>query len=169
MTLPYLLQKQLLPNWCWSAVASSISFYYNRNQFGYRQGDIAGMLLGNSCNIGAQNSGSASTFCDQPADIALALFKTGNYAGNLNLPLSYPQVVAQINGHFPVCCEIQWPSAAGNHFVAIVGYSGNDLIIGDPDPDATSLFSISYNDFLNDYRGGGRWLRSIATHAPAAQ
>jgi hypothetical protein len=164
MMLPLRIQKQLLENWCWAAVTSSISFYYNKNMRGWQQSQLAGRLLDGICaNINRNNADSAPGLCDRQLDIARPLSATGHFAGQQNRPLTPEEIVSQINSGFPVCCQVLWTGLTASHFVVLYGYEGNRLIIGDPDPDDGGAFFVDYHTFLNNYRNGGQWVRTIAT------
>jgi hypothetical protein len=74
-------------------------------------------------------------------------------------PLSFGEVVDQINNRFPICCQIVFPGFDTSHFVVLYGYQSGDVVIGDSQ---AGIFSIPYNDFLTNYRGG-IWKRTIGT------
>ncbi len=159
MILNFRTQKQILDNWCWAAVTSSISFYFDRNSR-WMQSALAARLINNICGgITANNSQTAPPICDAQMDIARALSLTGNLAGDIIRPLSFNEVVQQINGGFPFCCQIVFPGIQTSHFVILYGYHSTDVIIGDPQ---AGIFSINYQDFLSNYRGGS-WQRTIGT------
>jgi len=159
MILNYQSQQQILANWCWAAVSSSISFYYNQNNQGRFQSEIAAGLLGSVCsNINADNADSCPPQCNAVQDISRALEFTRNYAGEFPFAFGFNDIVQQINAGFPICCQISWSNSANAHFVTIYGYESNHLIIADPQ---AGIFSIPYAQFLN-YRGGV-WRRTIGT------
>jgi len=159
MILNFKTQKQLLDNWCWSAMASSVSFYYNAKS-PWMQNMLAARLVNITCiGINAANASTASAVCDVQMDVAKALALTGNLAGDIIRPLSFNEVVQQINAGFPICCQILFPGASGSHFVALYGYQSTNVIIGDPQ---AGIFSINYTQFVSGYRGGN-WKRSIGT------
>jgi hypothetical protein len=162
MILNYQSQQQILANWCWAAVSSSVSFFYNLNMQGSYQSDIAAGLLGTICGgINTSNAGAAPPQCNTAVDISSALQLTGNYAGEMQSALAFNDIVQQINNGFPLCCQISWNNSGQAHFVGIYGYETNNLIIADPE---AGIFSVPYSDFLN-YRGG-TWVRTIGTQHP---
>lgn len=164
MTLPFQIQKQLLQNWCWAAVSSSISFYYDNGSNWY-QAQLAANLLDNSCGtINDQNAGQASTVCNKEFDVSKALQLTNNYAGEFDRALTMQELVSQINSNYLICCQMVWPSQA-SHFVVLFGYNTNNVIVGDPDADAGGVFQLDYNDFMYGYRGGGKWQRTIGSQS----
>lgn len=162
MILNYQAQKQILDNWCWAAVTSSISFFYNQNSSGVLQSALAAGLISNICSeINSDNPENAPPICDASMDIANALNYTGNYAGQISQAIAFNDIVQQINGGFPICCQILWAGFDQSHFVAIYGYESSNLIIGDPE---AGIFTVDYNQFLS-YRGG-TWRRTIGTQHP---
>ena len=168
MILSLLPQKQLLGNWCWAAVTSSVSFYYFNNIKGWRQGDLADRLLGSTCNINQQNAALAPDPCNIPMDIERPLSLSGNFAGEITRPLSFSEIISQINGRHPICCQFFWPGRDVAHFVILYGYEADQVIVGDPDPDFGGFFTLGYDEFISSYRGGGEWKRTIGTRPPRA-
>jgi hypothetical protein len=160
MILNFKIQKQILDNWCWAALSSSISFYFNDNSK-WSQSIIASALLGHdSCStVNINNASIAPPVCDQVVDISSALKHTGNYATEISRPLTFNE--GQIDGGWPICCQILWKEFSVSHFVAIYGYQGANLIIGDPQ---SGVCTVDYNQFVNSYRGGV-WRRSIGVQA----
>ena len=159
MILNFRTQKQILDNWCWAAVTSGISLYYDPNSKWF-QNNLAARLIDPSC-IGVNTNAvtAALVTCNVTLDIARALQLTGNFAGDLFRPLTFGEVVQQINLHFPVCCQIVFSGSQTSHFVVIYGYQAANVVIGDSQ---AGIFSISYTDFLSSYRGGS-WKRTIGT------
>jgi hypothetical protein len=165
MILGFITQKQILDNWCWAAVASSISFYYNSDSQ-WLQSTIAANLIDSSCAlIDTNNATAAPTICDVSMDLATVLNATQNLYGTpLERQLSFNEIVDQINANAPVCCQIVWQAISAAHYLTIYGYDGADIIIGDPE---AGIFSINYNDFCSGYRGGS-WSRSFGTQTVQA-
>jgi Papain-like cysteine protease AvrRpt2 len=165
MQLSFKIQIQLLPNWCWAAASSSISFFYDSGSNWY-QPQLASKLLDLSCgNITVQNADQAPAVCNMEMDIAKAMSVTENYAGEFNRALTIEEIVSQINGGFPVCCQMVWPGSSYSHFVVLFGYSANDVIVGDPDATSGGVFQLDYNAFCSNYRNGGQWQRTIGSQA----
>ena len=159
MILNFRTQKQILDNWCWAAVTSGVSFYFNPNSQ-WIQSALAARLISSSCaGIDTTNADAASDTCNSTLDIARSLQLTGNFAGSLLRPLSFNEVVQQINNGFPICCQIVFSGFDISHFVVIYGYQSAEVVIGDSQ---AGIFSIPYNTFLTSYRGG-TWRRTIGT------
>jgi Papain-like cysteine protease AvrRpt2 len=159
MILNFRTQKQILDNWCWAAVTSSIAFYFNGNSR-WLQSTLAARLINNVCaSVNANNAQTAPPVCDVQMDIGRALTLTGNLAGDILRPLSFNEVVQQINAGFPLCCQIVFPGVQTSHFVILYGYQSTDVVIGDPQ---AGIFSLNYQSFLTSYRNGN-WRRTIGT------
>jgi papain like cysteine protease AvrRpt2 len=164
MRLNFYIQKQVLGNWCWAAVTSSVSFYYNGGS-PWSQGALASALISPSCaGINADNAPIAPPVCNAVMDLAQALMLTGNYAGQTPAPLTFNDVAQQISQNSLVCCQISWEAFPQSHFVVIYGCEGSNVIIGDPEGE---IFSIPYQSFLAGYRGG-LWKRSIGAKSMTA-
>jgi hypothetical protein len=159
MILNFRTQKQILDNWCWAAVTSGVSFFFNPGSR-WIQSALAARLINSSCvGIDTINAGIASETCNVILDVARSLQLTGNFAGSLMRPLSFAEVVKQINDGFPICCQIVFPGFDTSHFVVLYGYQAADVVVGDSQ---AGIFSLPYNTFLINYRGGA-WRRTIGT------
>lgn len=160
------IQNQLLSNWCWAAVASSISRYYNNNS-PWTQGTLAANLTGHdSCSVITKDTAPiAPPVCNQVLDVASALKVTGNFVQQVLRPLTFNEVIGQVQGGWPVCCQISWDEYTTSHFVVVYGFNANMLVVGDPE---AGVCSVDYTQFTTGYRGG-KWSRSIATQAVQPQ
>ncbi len=168
MILPVQSQKQILTFWCWAAVTSSVSYYYNNNESGFQQAELAGNLLQDVCStINQQNADSAPDDCNKPIDIVRSLSFSGNFGGQISRALTMDEIISQINAGYPICCQMLWDGFDNSHFVLLFGYEGNSLVIGDPDDD--KIVHLPYTEFAFDYRSGGKWKRTIGTQSPNAQ
>jgi hypothetical protein len=159
MILNYQNQVQLLDDWCWAAVTSSVAFNYNPSAK-WTQAALAADLLDNSCSIVNQNNaGTAPQICHQQYDIQAALSHINNYAWMVERYLTFDEINYQINNGWPVCCQIFWPAYNQSHYIAIYGYDGDTIIIGDPE---AGVCSLDYNSLTGSYRAG-QWIKSFGT------
>lgn len=160
MILHYQTQKQILDEWCWAAVASSVSFYYNSNSIWF-QSRLAGDLLDSSCNIiTIDNADNAPISCQRVFSLQEALVHTNNFAWPIDRYLSLDEIRYQINNGWPIGCQISWEDNQ-NHFIVIYGYEGNSIVIGDPQ---AGNCSVDYTSLRQNYRSG-KWIRSYGTQA----
>jgi hypothetical protein len=165
--LPLAMQPQLQTEWCWAAVAASIGTFYQDAQ-PKQQCELATELLFTPCCIDPLPPPPPPAWqgnAPYALDGALKLIKHLN--GDLVAqPLSFEQVVAEIDAGSPVCCHIEWVDAAGlrGHFNAIVGYDRQtqDVIVRDPyAPYGES--TLPYETFKSNYHGGA-WDQTYKTH-----
>lgn len=165
MILDFQTQQQILPEWCWAAVASSISFKYDP-QSNWQQNTLAGKLLNNVCTaVSPVNANSAPNICHQGFSLITALQScTQNYAWDVQRYLTIDEIRYQINNGWPVCCQIYWESYQKAHYIVIYGYDGNSIAIGDPE---AGVCSADYDDLIQSYRSG-QWIHSYGTQSPFA-
>ncbi|MDQ7947243.1 MAG: papain-like cysteine protease family protein [Pedobacter sp.] len=161
MVLPYRVQKQILTQWCWAAVSSSISKCYNEFS-SWSQNKIASVQLKQDCSVVFPPSSPAEL--NQLEGLNDALVITGNYAGILNRPLKLAEIILQIKVGRPIGCQIARIDGQ-THFVCLFGYNADTfaLYIGDPAFEGEyAVRIIAYEEFKDNY-DGGRWVRSYPT------
>ncbi len=152
MILDYFTQEQLNSNWCWAAVGSSISNFYNSESFWPQKELAAQMLNMPSCITNPGNPG-----CNLTLNLSDVLTFLGHYAGETDGAVTLKTLQEFIEFGNPVCCQFQMNQHA-THFVSVFGFINNDIYVGDPQ---VGNYKVKYDSFFN-YRGG-TWIRSIAT------
>ena len=152
-------QKKL--NWCWAAVAATVSQYFFPDS-SISQCEIAREVLhpqgGDCCG--------AVSDCDRPAELKEALSAAGALTGQAiharklaGRPITFGAIRKQIDSGRPVCAHIEWYGEQRGHVVIISGYSldksgGQWLDIADPYyQDAT----VPYQQFVSAYLDAGEW------------
>ena len=155
--LPFNMQHQQQSNWCWSAVSTSVSLFYNSGS-GWTQCTLANQALGQSscCN----NGGSSA--CNQAWYLDRALTITGNYVSSAASTEPMSVIQAQINAGKPLGCRIQW-RPNGGHFVIINGYDTVANTVDVRDPWYGSTENLPYNTFATNYQNAGYWNWSYFT------
>lgn len=158
--LPFVIQPQVVSEWCWSACSVSVNKFYSPAST-WTQCLLANAALGQtSC---CQSPGSAS--CNTPWYLDRALQIVGNYASYANGKATLPAIAGQIDSKRPVGLRIAW-NGNGAHFVIIYGYSEltqSDLqFINVGDPFYGSSVQ-SYRPFPDAYQGGGTWTGTYFT------
>jgi hypothetical protein len=161
--LPFAMQVQQEPDWCWAAVAVSINdFLFPKPQPTWEQKTLATPVLRLERQISNTIDCSATPDqCNYGAALDDALAKTGDLlAGGtlLNQHLVFSSITAWIDQDTPIAARIVW-FIAGAHFIALDGYrvldSGEQMVhVQDP------LYGPSfqaYDDLVNDYPPGGVW------------
>lgn len=153
--LSFTMQPQQQTQWCWSAVSTSTSLFYNAAST-WTQCKLANSELGQTTCC--QNGGSAA--CNIPWYLDSALIRTNNlnyWAGGAS---TYTTVEQQVNSSRPHGVRIGW-SGGGGHFVIISGYTtGQVLTIRDP---WYGTSYITYNTLKTAYQGSGSWTHSYFT------
>ena len=149
------MQHQQETSWCWSAVTTSTSIYYNQNS-SWTQCKLVNDAFGlTTC---CQDGGSSQ--CNRPWYLGNALSITGNFDHMVSSPQTLDVVQAQANEARPLGVGIGWRHGGG-HAVALVGV-GNNSMVAVEDPWYGPSF-ISYNTFKNNYQGSGKWEGSYFT------
>jgi Papain-like cysteine protease AvrRpt2 len=148
------LQPQLQSEWCWAAIAASISRHYDPDS-PWCQCKLATRMTGN------KNCCSNPHSCNRPQYLEKALRMVGRLAGPPAAgPLTFGRVQKEILAGRPVCARIGWPGSTIGHFILIYGCaksrSGNQwLYVEDP------LYGSStwlYSELCRNYQyAGGRW------------
>ena len=158
--LAFTMQHQQQTQWCWAAVSTSVSLYYDPSST-WTQCTVVNAELGQTTCC--QNGGSAA--CNQPWFLDDALTRTGNLDAFSGGTTSFAGVRTQIDGGRPLGTRIGW-SGGGGHFAVIEGYKpgpGDQRVaIDDPWYGASDL---TYNTFATSYQGTGSWTHSYTTES----
>jgi hypothetical protein len=162
MATGFKIETQEKLNWCWAAVAATVSHYFFPDQ-PLQQVDIAKSVLHLAAGIDCNAPGSA---CDQPAPLEQAFGAVEVLAGRslgMRPPSSgtllFHKVQAQIDAGKPVCVRVQWFDETRGHFVMISGYSISDsgeewVDVADPYYEDST---IPYEQFVHAYLDAGAW------------
>jgi hypothetical protein len=157
--LPFQMQKQDQPKWCWAAVASSVCGYYAALGSGTSMShcDIATQFLGMQCCGTPWPEGSNQTFT-----LELPLDSLGHLGSStIDGPTDMGTIIQEIDGGRPICCHLDFGDGEG-HFVAIIGYDAlhNDVITRDP-LGTSANGTLPFNG-ANTFPGGS-WTESYLT------
>lgn len=153
--ISFVMQHQQQTNWCWAAVAASVSAFFNPSTT-WTQCAIVNAELGrNDC---CTNGSSAN--CNKAWYLDKALTRTGNFvsmsagAGTMN------DVAQEIDNNRPLCARIGWSGPNdGGHFVAIDGYNRNLDMVAVDDP-WSGASDVDLTVFQTAYHGSGSWTHS---------
>jgi len=153
------LQPQLQSEWCWAAVAASISRHYDPDS-SWCQCKLATRMT-RSAKTGEKDCCSSPHTCNRAQSLERALRLVGRLAGPpIPCPLPFGKIQKEILAGRPVCARIGWPGSATGHFILIYGCrkskSGSQwLYVEDP------LYGSStwlYSEFCRNYQyAKGRW------------
>jgi hypothetical protein len=156
----FVMQPQMQTNWCWAAVSTSVSHYYNATSV-WTQCSVANSELGqSSCCV----DGSTPA-CNVPWYLDRALTLTGNFRSLSNSPEPFANVQSLVNAREPLGVRIGW-SGGGGHFVALHGYAtiGTDQFVDVEDP-IYGASTVRYVDFCTSYQATGTWTHSYRTQS----
>ena len=152
--LPFMMQSQSQSEWCWAAVAASVSHFFNASS-PWTQCTLVNAELGQTtcCQDGSTPQ------CNQPWYLDQALSQTGNLASWSAGTSAYATLVQEVDAGRPLGVRIGWPGPDnGGHFVVLDGYTDpNTVDVQDP----WYGHSVSdYNAFCTQYQGNGTWTHS---------
>jgi hypothetical protein len=164
-TLNFLIHPQLETNWCWAAVSTSVSLFYDRLSK-WKQCGVAENALGRNdcCSDPAAASDPNKCNCQWYLDKALTI--TGNLNRRESRRLTFNEIQAEIGTQKPIGCRVGW-YGGGGHFLVIrgwvVGETGIEYIeLSDP---IYLNNPVPYADFASSYQSGGDWTHSYLTEA----
>ena len=159
----FVVQHQQETNWCWAAMAASVSSFYTGTDV--EQCTIVNALLENrSCDCCANSSA-----CNMGGSPSAALAYTGNLQSVEVGPMAVSEAAAQMGLHRPVAVRIEWGGASpGAHVVALTGVSVDRTMIAIQDPWFGSSL-VSYAGFPKNYHDlGASWTHSTLTQPKKA-
>jgi hypothetical protein len=154
----FIMQEQVVDQWCWAAVAASLNNYIAPNP-PLEQCEVVKRVLkvqGDCCR-------NPENFNEQ-GSLTKALDVLHRQAGEPVLgPVTFSQIRQNIDGGWPIPVRIVWDSHPGiAHSVVISGYtvsrSGAPLVQVDDPFFGKSI--VDYDTFVSSYRGSGRWERT---------
>lgn len=154
--LDFVILTQDQDNWCWAAVAASVSQFYDVASHWSQCAVVNRVLNQPDC---CSNGGSSA--CDRQAALDVALSVTGNLRSPQAPPASFDDIVSEIQNGAPVVCRIQFPGNLG-HAVVIYGCSINNQTLQVADPQDTES-TCDYESFRVAYKGNGIWTHTFFT------
>lgn len=161
------IEAQQQTQWCWAAVANSISHFYDAAST-WTQCTIVNAELGQTtcCTNGSSSS------CNKPWYLDKALTRVGCFLSIASGTLTFTTIKTLINSGRPPCARQGW-SGGGGHFMAIVCYFEGllGLIVGGGSTARRLRISdpwygdslIDYDVFVSGYQGSGTWTHSYRT------
>jgi ABC-type bacteriocin/lantibiotic exporter with double-glycine peptidase domain len=151
-TTAFAIQDQEQSNWCWSAVAVSVSRYY-RSALWTQCGLAEAVLERVGCCLDKAS-------CNQEAALSDALRRTRNLAQGPVAPLDFFDLTAEIDAGRPVCFRVEFNDIKG-HFVVVSAYAGDRVTVQDPVGSVTT--TLLYEEFKTRYQSSGRCTHSFLT------
>jgi hypothetical protein len=160
-SLGFEMQHQLQTNWCWSAVSTSVSCFYNPAS-PWTQCSLANAELGETTCCA---DGSTAT-CNRDWFLERALSRVGNLQSWSGTAVPLSEVEHELNAGRPLGVRIGW-DGGGGHFVALAGYddpgTGRGFLrVEDPWYGPSRM---AYSAFRNAYQGTGSWTHTYHTRS----
>ncbi|HTV37612.1 MAG TPA: papain-like cysteine protease family protein [Xanthobacteraceae bacterium] len=155
-TLNFVIQQQIETNWCWAAVSTSVSLFYDPQSM-WKQCGVAEKALSRNDCCSDPAAASDPGRCNSPWYLDKALIITGNLNRMESRRLAFNEVQAEIAAKKPIGCRVGW-YGGGGHFLVIrgwiVGETGIEYLeLSDPifpqQPNSVRGFCI----FLSKWRG----------------
>ena len=136
--MPFPMQQQREPNWCWNAVSVTLEHYFNPDS-ALTQEQFAVKALGVSL-----------TEADDPFYLSTALTDLKLLSGNpIDGFLSFSDIQRQIEANLPVCVKIGWNDGGGFHYLIISGYGISPA--GAPQLHVSDPLFTDFNVVIWDY------------------
>jgi len=156
--LPFTVESQEQTQWCWAAIAASVSKYYDSTG-NWKQCELANHELGQQtcCDDGATPQ------CNRPWRLDYALHTAGNLENWSEGATSVVGIRAEVDAERPLGIRIGW-QGGGGHFIVVAGYgAGADPLLAIEDP-WLGQRDVNYSTLLTTYDGTGSWTHSYFTH-----
>ncbi|MBA5686695.1 papain-like cysteine protease family protein [Rugamonas apoptosis] len=158
MKINFVVAPQLYTQWCWAAVSSSVSKYFD-SASQWTQCQVASAELSLQC---CSDGGPCNTWWYLDRALARTQNANGWFAGASDVQ----QTAGELGSGRPICIRVEWPDGGG-HFLAVIGTyqdsAGTErLLLSDP---IFGSSSYSRDDLVNGaYQNGhGRWTHTYLT------
>ncbi len=154
--LKFTMQAQQQTNWCWAAVSTSVSHFYDPSS-AWTQCKVANAQLSRTdcCGTGASGACNVYGFLDQ------GLSEVGHFDHLQNGVTTFQVLQNEIIAARPLGIRVAW-QGGGAHFIAAIGAEEGDLVlVGDPGSGTNSL--VDYTTLETSYNGSGTWTHSYFT------
>lgn len=161
-TLAFMMQAQTETQWCWAAVSTSVSKFFDTSST-WSQCTVANNAWSRTdcCSTGASGP------CNKPWYLDLALGIVSVFDQMTSSIETFADTKSEINNGRPLCIRVGW-SGGGGHFLAIFGWqetaSGERYYRVD-DPIYGSQ-RIRKSKLETSYQGTGTWTHSYYVSDP---
>jgi Papain-like cysteine protease AvrRpt2/Repeat of unknown function (DUF346) len=156
--LTFTMQHQQQTNWCWAAVATSVSLFCDPAST-WTQCTVANAELSRTdcCGDGASGPCNVYGFLDT------SLTTVGHLDHWTGSSSTFAELRTEIDAGRPLCARTAW-SGGGAHFLAIIGYRILQEMLAVDDP-WYGKSDVSFATFGSSYQGTGTWTHSYFTRA----
>lgn len=151
--LNFPMQQQQMSEWCWAALSSSTTVFFNDPR-AWRQCELASDQLATpNCCTGPTSA------CNRQWFLERALERVGHLNRIAGAPGSLQAIVGEINAGRPVGARIQWRTGGAGHFIVIEGYdTTQDLCFVRDSQFGPSV--PTFSTVRSNYLGRGFWTHS---------
>ena len=154
----FAMQKQEQSNWCWAAVAVSVSHFFDVESLWEQCSLVNAALAQKTCC-----ANGATRTCNRPWYLDRALRRTSNIHTWRSGSMSFADLAEQLAHGSPVGVRIGW-KGGGGHFVVVGKCSDREdrqfVVAHDP---WSGTSTCEYQEFKNNYKGSGRWTHTYLT------
>jgi hypothetical protein len=160
MANSFQIETQEQHNWCWAAVAATVSNYFFPDRVLSQCAIVNGVLNIDCCQDGETSACDVPKALEDALDAAKGLLGTSLMHDTLDKDLEFETVRQKIDAGLPVCVRTLWYGDENRgHFVMIMGYSISELQepwldIADPYFEDST---VPYELFRSAYWGIGQW------------
>lgn len=162
------VETQKHDQWCWAAVAVSISHYYEKQASPWTQCQLANRELGMS--VDCCQDGEA---CNTSWYLERALDRVGHYREYRKLvptTSQFPLIQQELDSGRLPCVRVSWRKSTEGHFLVITGYSTTHrngrlcefLDVSDPRYGSDTR-TLEYSQLMSSYRSIGVWTHTYLT------
>ncbi len=160
-TLNFNIQRQVLSNWCWAAVATSVFKYYRPRSIINQRKFVADFFDNAQCDVA-----NPAPACNKTASLSEALHLLNIFNGRVDNYVHPDVIEDELGINRPVCCLLQHPRFEG-HFVVISALfrhpdNPNQISVRVEDPFDASEQIVPYSELINGYRNSF-WVKTYYT------
>jgi hypothetical protein len=148
------MERQLMSQWCWSAVSVSIDTFYN-GATRLQQCQLAALVTELTC---------CTAGCNQPNYLERALRIVGRFRMMQTRPATALELEREYAALRVTGVLVRW-RGGGGHFLAIVGVQGSPqgAMVYVDDPRTGSSHSMLADRLRSGYKGSGDWTATYFT------
>jgi hypothetical protein len=167
------LQMQQQSEWCWAAVATSATLFFDAKSL-LTQCSLAGTVLKQAPGFCCSDTNAAGPQCNQYYYLSEVLTSTDTLTSFEQATLPLQTIRAQISNAVPIAARISWGGNEG-HFVMVTGVGPDDprgdnftfVEIEDPSQSYYGSHLVPYATLVKGYRGVGTWTHYYLLRPPS--
>ena len=162
MASSFQIQRQEKSNWCWAAVAATVSQYFYP-QTSFPQCEIANKMAnmkGINCCTDTSDASNTPEYLEDAFEVVKTSFGKSLVHERMPGILEFPAIQKHIDESRPVCVQIHWIDEDIYHLVIVSGYSvtqSGEHWVDVHDP-ARGEITVPYDSLTSSYLGAGEWV-----------